>query len=185
MSGISNTNVSYQKEKLRTSEDGTHQEQKRLLFAQLLWDRTLNPHRGHLLSRGSRVPTFDELVVWQVPSAPGKTPPPESFAVLWAIALDTGVLGGWAQVSWAIAGDCSRVLEHLHSHMLWPAASLRGFPWATPLRIWSYLEVTYPGDGLTQHFPLNPGLLWLQNGRVPLTFSPRCSQVLIFTSFCY
>lgn len=82
MSGISNTNVSYQKEKLRTSEDGTHQEQKRLLFAQLLWDRTLNPHRGHLLSRGSRVPTFDELVVWQVPSAPGKTPPPESFAVL-------------------------------------------------------------------------------------------------------
>lgn len=150
MSGICNTNVSYQKEKLRTSEVGTHQE-KRLLFAQLRWDRTLNPHWGHLLLRGSRVPTFDELVVLQVRSAPGKTPPPESFAVLWAIALHTGVLGGWAQVSWDIAGDCSRAtcygqrLPYMVFHGLHHWGSGLTWRWLTLGMVWPNIFPLIPG----------------------------------------
>lgn len=188
------TNVSFQKEKIRTSEDCTHQEEKGTLFAQLLWNRTHNPHWGHLRLRRCWITTFDELVVLQVRSATTKYLPPEPFAVLWAAAPDTGVSGGWAQLSWDIAGDCSwgqisaPVLEHLHSHMLRPAASLRGFPRATPVGIWPDLEVTYPGDGLTQCLPLNPGLLRLQisaTSRVPVMFLSRCTQVLLFISSCY
>lgn len=189
MSWICNSDMSFQKVKIRTSDDHTQQEKK---GTSLQGPLEHNLRWGHLLLRWSRVTPSDGLVVLQVPLATGKNPP-RSHSLSSEPPLPARVFraGGhrFPQTLWEIALESkgwisAPVLAHLHSHMPWPAASLQGFPWPTAEGIWPDLEVTYPRDGLTQQFPLNPGLLQLQK-LWPGTFLSRCRQELIFISFCY
>lgn len=106
MSWICNSDGSFQKVKIRTSDDHTQQEKKGTSL-----QAPLEQDTQPALRPPPPAPEPGDPIWWACGLAGtvghGQKSTPEPFTVLWATAPGTGVSGGWAQVPSDIVGDCS------------------------------------------------------------------------------